>query len=268
MDQAAWDERYRQTSSVWGAAPNVFVEQVLSGRRPGTALDLACGEGRNALWLAGRGWRVSAVDFSPVALDKGRQQAEAHGLDLDWIEADVTGYRPPPGAFDVVLIAYLHLPGTALEPVLHRAAEAVAPGGTLLVVGHDAANLAQGVGGPQDPEVLYTAQVLAGNATGLHIERAERVTRRVPNAERPALDTLLVAVRPKDEVTGHDLVSRAENPPWKSPPASRPTALPKHPQMPDMRVLRRLAGRARMTDFHATDFRRGTLGGLDDADRR
>ncbi|MBS2965339.1 class I SAM-dependent methyltransferase [Actinocrinis puniceicyclus] len=196
MDQTAWDERYRQTQSVWGSAPNVFVERLFSGLEPGRALDLACGEGRNALWLAGRGWRVTAVDFSAVALAKGRAQARARGLDLDWVAADVTGYRPQPAAFDAVLVAYLHLPGDVLGPLLRGAAEAVAPGGTLLVVGHDAANPAEGVGGPQDPEVLYTAAALAGHVPGLHIERAERVERRVPGADRPALDSLLVATRP------------------------------------------------------------------------
>jgi len=195
VDQVAWDKRYRQTERVWGSAPNRFVAEELAERAPGQALDLACGEGRNALWLAERGWRVTAVDFSPAALAKGRAAAEAAGLELTWTAADLTGYVPEPDAYDLVLVAYLHLPEPALRTVLGRAAAALAPGGTLLVVGHDATNPAQGAGGPQNPAILYTPETVTAALGPLRVDRAERVRRPVDGAARPAIDTLVIATR-------------------------------------------------------------------------
>ncbi len=195
MSQTDWDERYRETKWVWSLTPNVFVAEGLAGLAPGRALDLACGEGRNALWLAGRGWRVTAVDFSTAALDKGRERAAEDGLELEWVAADVTGYAPEPGGYDLVLIAYLHLVPRDLATVLRRAADALAPGGTLFVVGHDVTNIADGFGGPQDPDVLYTPEALTAPLGSLRVERAERVTRAVDGAPRPAIDTLAVAIR-------------------------------------------------------------------------
>lgn len=88
-DRDAWDERYRSTDSVWGAAPNRFVVEVFTGYRIGRALDLGCGEGRNALWLAGLGWAVTAVDFADTAVERGRRVSEAAGLDVEWIAEDL-----------------------------------------------------------------------------------------------------------------------------------------------------------------------------------
>lgn len=195
MGQAAWDERYRTAEFIWSLAPNRFVAEQLAGLAPGRALDLACGEGRNALWLASRGWQVTAVDFSDVALDKGRERAAKSGLELDWVAADLTAYVPEAGAFDLVVIAYLHLFQHDLDTVLRRAAGALAPGGMLFIVGHDATNPAEGVGGPQDLRVLYTPEAVTAPLAALRIERAERVARHVDGAARPAIDTLVVATR-------------------------------------------------------------------------
>jgi SAM-dependent methyltransferase len=195
MSQAVWDERYRDAEWVWSLTPNRFVAELLAGLPPGRALDLACGEGRNALWLAGRGWRVTAVDFSEVALNKGRMRAEMEGLEVDWTAADLTVYVPEPGAFDLVLIAYLHLLPHDRDTVLRRAADALAPGGRLFAIGHDVKNLTEGAGGPQDPNILYTPEKVTAPLTALRIERAERVTRPIEGAPKPAIDTLVVAVR-------------------------------------------------------------------------
>jgi SAM-dependent methyltransferase len=195
VDRTAWDERYRQTDWVWSTTPNQFVAQVLADMPPGRALDLACGEGRNALWLAEKGWRATAVDFSSVAVAKGRAAAESRGLDVTWIAADLLDYEPERGAYDAVLIAYLHLPPDDMRRVLGKARDALADGGTLLVVGHDVTNLTEGTGGPQDPAILYTPDVIIEAVTPLSIERAERVLRHVDGADRPAIDTLVVAVR-------------------------------------------------------------------------
>src|SRR5579883_314078 len=162
---------------------------------PGRALDLACGEGRNALWLAEKGWRATAVDFSSVAVAKGRAAAESRGLDVTWIAADLLDYEPERGAYEAVVIAYLHLQPDDMRRVLGKARDALADGGTLLVVGHDVTNLTEGTGGPQDPAILYTPDVIVEAVTPLSIERAERVLRHVDGADRPAIDTLVVAVR-------------------------------------------------------------------------
>jgi SAM-dependent methyltransferase len=181
---------------MWSAGPNRFVEAELSDLPPGRAADLAAGEGRNAIWLARKRWRVTAVDFSSVAIERGRRIADAAGVEVDWVVADVLTWSPPEG-FDLVLVAYLQLAPADLAAALARAAAAVAPGGTLLVVGHDLANLTEGVGGPQYPDRLYTADGVATAVTsgGLKVIRAERVRR--PVDDREAVDTLVRAVRPE-----------------------------------------------------------------------
>jgi SAM-dependent methyltransferase len=192
MDADSWDRRYAEADLVWSADPNQFVAAELADLPPGTAVDLAAGEGRNALWLASLGWRVTAVDFSAVALDKGRQIAEARGLDIEWVHADLTDYAPP--AADLVLIAYLQVPPALWEPVLARAVAAVAPGGTLLLVGHDATNLTEGTGGPQDLERLWSVDSIVAALGDLRVRRAERVRRPV-TGKPDAIDTLVRAER-------------------------------------------------------------------------
>lgn len=194
MDRLAWDEAYRQAPKLWGAAPNRFVAEQLGDRRPGRVLDLACGNGRNALWLARIGWQVTAVDFSEVALAAGAEQARAEGLEIDWLRRDATEYVPESSAYDAVVVAYLQLPAQQLNKALRAAATAVAPGGRLVIVGHDVTNIADGVGGPQDPDVLYTPEAVAAQLEPLRVLVAERVTRMVEGADgRSAIDTLVVA---------------------------------------------------------------------------
>jgi SAM-dependent methyltransferase len=197
MEREDWDRRYHGTQLLWTAQPNRFVAEELGDLAPGRALDLGSGEGRNAVWLAERGWRVTAVDFSSVALDKGRGLAEARGVRVDWVLADLRGYRPEPVAYDLVLVAYLHLLPAQRAAVLRGAAAALAPRGTLLVVGHDLANLAEGVGGPRDPAVLYTPEAVAAELNGLTVNRAERVRRPVETdaGTSEAVDTLALATR-------------------------------------------------------------------------
>ncbi|MEY9893808.1 SAM-dependent methyltransferase [Catenulispora sp. MAP5-51] len=195
-DRGTWERYYDQSQSVWGWAPNRFVAEVLGPLPAGRALDLAAGEGRNALWLAGLGWHATAVDFAENALARGRAQAAEHGLDVEWVLADVLDHRPPDGAYDAVVIAYLHLDAEPLAAVLRDAAKALAPGGTLVVVGHDVTNIADGVGGPQDPAILYTPERVTGaleHFSDLKIARAERVHRQTDRAPQPAIDTLVVA---------------------------------------------------------------------------
>ena len=177
MDARSWDERYAAAEQVWSTTPNAFVASAVADLPPGDALDLACGEGRNAIWLAGRGWRVVASDFSAVAVDRARRLAG--DLEIDWRVADARVADLP--EVDLVVVAYLHLPADERTAVVRRAWSALRPGGTFFLVAHDATNLTEGTGGPQDASVLYTAEdVLADLADrDAVVVRAERVAREV-----------------------------------------------------------------------------------------
>lgn len=204
MDRTLWDQRYAASDLVWSATPNRWVEQLTSGLVPGTALDLAGGEGRNALWLAERGWQATVVDFSQVALDRAQQLAvERLGSDATRLRtelADLLAYPPRPRAYDLVLVVYLQIPAEQRRIVIRTAAEAVAPGGRLVIIAHDTTNLADGVGGPQNPDVLYSpADVIDDlEGTGLVVDCAETADRPVQTEDGPrvALDALVVALRP------------------------------------------------------------------------
>jgi SAM-dependent methyltransferase len=200
VDQHQWDELYASTELVWTAEANRFVVAELADLAPGRALDLGTGEGRNAIWLAERGWQVTAVDFSAVGLAKAVKLAEKRGVTgVQWVEADLRVYRPGPAAYDLVLMAYIHLPPEDFGALLRTAAaSALVPGGTLLVVGHDVDNIAHGHGGPQDPLILHRVQDVVAELPGLTIHRAEQARRPVPTGEgeRVAIDTVVRAQRP------------------------------------------------------------------------
>ncbi|HEU0335248.1 MAG TPA: class I SAM-dependent methyltransferase [Gaiellaceae bacterium] len=195
MKQERWNERYGGAELLWSSTPNRFLVAETEGLAPGRALDLACGEGRNAVWLAERGWRVTGVDFAEAALAKATELAAGRGVELELVHADLVDWVPPPRAYDLVVVLYLQLPAGERGLVLGRAAEAVAPRGTFLLVAHDLSNLTAGHGGPSDPAVLTTADEVATELPGLTVERAECVARPVDGAERPALDTLVRARR-------------------------------------------------------------------------
>ena len=193
MDAEAWDERYASSELVWSAAPNQFVARQCADLAPGRAVDVAAGEGRNAIWLARQGWEVTAVDFSQAALDKGRRLAGA--IPVTWVRADVTTWRPD-GEFDLALIAYLQLPAPQRAAAVRNAFDTLGPGGTFLLVAHDATNLTDGTGGPQDPSVLMTADdVLADLADrDVDVVTAGRVSRVVAD-DRVAHDCLVRLLR-------------------------------------------------------------------------
>ncbi|WP_409330224.1 class I SAM-dependent methyltransferase [Trujillonella humicola] len=191
MDAHAWDARYAEKQQ-WSGEPNALVAELLADVPPGTAVDLAAGEGRHALWLAARGWRVTAVDFSATGLARGRGRAGAEGV--DWVAADVLAWPGPERPVDLVLVAYLHLPPPDLEDLLARAVGWLRPGGRLLVLGHDVENVERGVGGPQEPAILHGVERFAGVAALLDVDRLEQVTRQTPAGT--ALDTLLSGRRP------------------------------------------------------------------------
>jgi SAM-dependent methyltransferase len=197
MEREDWNRKHGEAGLLFGVEPNRFLVAEAEDLRPGRALDLACGAGRNAVWLAQQGWRVTGVDFSDVALENARQLAAERGVEVELIQADVREWEPPGAAFDLVAVLYLQLPADERRLVLGRAAAAVAPGGTLLVVGHDLQNLNGGWGGPKDPGVLLTPDDVAAELPGLEIETAERVLRPVEaeDGEHEAIDTLVRAGR-------------------------------------------------------------------------
>ena len=205
MDSTTWDKKYKDSELLWSADANIWVKDLTQDQPAGTALDIAAGEGRNALWLVARGWEVTAVDFSVVALQRARALADEHlGRDADrltTLEADVETWVPKARSYDLVLVAYLHLPEQLRRSVMRAAAEAVASGGTLLVVGHDLENLGSGHGGPQNPEVLYRPSDIVADIepAGLIVDRSETAARSVTDGQgqpAEAFDALVVARRP------------------------------------------------------------------------
>ena len=199
MSNAFWDERYAKAAAegaaVWSIEPNGWIAEVTGSLPPGTAIDLAAGEGRNSLWLASRGWSVTAVDFSATGLSIGRRRAEESALTLDWVMADATTWVSPIPV-DLVVIAYLQLPVVELTAVITNAILSLAVGGTLALIGHDSENLEHGVGGPQDPAILLDLEVVRAAASGLDIAECRRWDRTTPDGGK-AIDTILLATKPR-----------------------------------------------------------------------
>ena len=201
MDATDWNKRYADSELVWGAPPNRYVVEHTTALPMGCALDLACGEGRNALWLATRGWQVGALDYSAVALDKAEKIAarapRAVVSRLRWRHDDVTTAELG-GGYDLVLMVYLHLAAEPRRALIPRACAALAEGGRLLVVAHDSINLTEGYGGPPDPDILFTPEDVLAELPGLMSPvTAGRRRRDVETAEgiRTAIDAVVVATK-------------------------------------------------------------------------
>jgi SAM-dependent methyltransferase len=199
-DRDFWEERWSQALRDHGdrvaqRPPNAHLTAEVGDLRPRRALDAGCGHGSDTLWLAARGWRVTAVDFAATALAHARSTAEAMGADvaerIDWVEADLATWTPQSDAYDLVVCLYVHVAGS-VEETVQRMATGVAAGGTLFLVGHR----------PVDP------------ATGAPTAAAGQVQVSVEEA-RAALDPqqweLIVAEdRPRPTTgTGVDAVIRA-----------------------------------------------------------
>jgi SAM-dependent methyltransferase len=226
-DRASYDELYRSAPVLWSGRPNRQLVVEAGELRPGAALDAGSGEGGDAQWLAERGWRVTAVDFSTVALERAAALAAARGLAerIQWLNADLGVWTPPEAGFDLVTAHYLHSTGADRPALFRRLAAAVAPGGTLLVVGHllgdgDGAGAGHGHGhghghgdkgehGDQhgdgqlhrhDPDAFYTAEDVAAvldpaEWVDVVTETRARDTEAESRTGNPAPDTVLVARR-------------------------------------------------------------------------
>jgi SAM-dependent methyltransferase len=171
-----WDERYSVAEYVYGTAPNRWLEaEAHRIPRGGRVLSLGEGEGRNAVWLAERGWRVVAQDASPVGLEKARRLAAARGVEVETVVADLATWSPEPRAFDGVVLVYLHLP-PALRPAVHAAAAAaLRPGGAILLEAFTPRQLAFSSGGPRQPDWLYEPEALRGDFPGVAWDVLEEV---------------------------------------------------------------------------------------------
>jgi 2-polyprenyl-3-methyl-5-hydroxy-6-metoxy-1,4-benzoquinol methylase len=165
LGEEFWDERYRSHAALWSGEPNVHLVGEAAGLTPGTALDVGSGEGADAIWLAERGWQVTAVDFSAVALQRAADHARQRGSEvarrIEWVRQDLTTWDPGPERYDLVTAQYLHLPPASRRPLVRRLAATVAPGGTLLVAGHHPSDLQTTIPRPQDPDRYFTGGEVA-----------------------------------------------------------------------------------------------------------
>lgn len=198
MDETFWDELYRSRSKEWNGRPHTHLVTDVADMTPGSALDVGTGEGADAIWLAERGWRVTAVDISSVALERGAAQADrvdaATAGMITWLQADLTEWIPPIGAFDLVNAQYFHLPSAQRFAVYERLADSVAPGGVLLIVGHHPSDLETTAMRLPDPDPLFTADDIGDElGEGWYILVAESR----PRSERD---------RSGDSTTVHDAV--------------------------------------------------------------
>lgn len=198
--QQRWNERHAERAPIESIEPDPRLVETCATLAPGRALDLGTGSGRNAIWLALHGWQVTGVDFSTVGLERARASALASGATgIDWQLRDLLAWRPPEAAFDLVVLVFIQLPLDERRAVYSGAASAVAPGGTLLVVGHDRTNPAEVVGGPRDQAVLFTAAEIAADLPdGFRVELATAIRRGAGDGPQP-IDAVLRAVRPPDD---------------------------------------------------------------------
>ncbi len=175
-----WDARYGSAERVWSGAPNGALVAEVAGLEPGRALDVGCGEGADAVWLAGRGWEVTTLDVSRVALDRAAAAARVAGVHVRWLLAGLLDAPLPPGAFDLVSAQYpalLRTPGQDAERALLAA---VAPGGTLLVVHHADVDAEQARAHGFDPaDYVGLPDVAALLGEGWRVEADERRPRRI-----------------------------------------------------------------------------------------
>ncbi len=204
FEEAAWEERYRAHSAVWSGRPNPQLVAEVAGMTPGRALDVGCGEGADAVWLAERGWRVAAVDISTTALQRGAAHAAAAGTQvadrIDWTHADLRDTAPAVAAYDLVSSQYMHLPGDARRELFARLAAAVAPGGTLLIVGHHPYDLRTTAHRMHFPDMMFTGEEVASSLdpTAWEVLAAEARPRAAVDAEGRDItihDAVLVARR-------------------------------------------------------------------------
>jgi SAM-dependent methyltransferase len=199
FEQSSWDERYGGEGRIWSGRPNAVLVQEASTLTPGRAVDLGCGEGGDAIWLAERGWQVTASDFSEAGLARAAAHAADRGVAdrVEWRQADLRTWQPGCERWDLVTSHFLHLLDHGMLEATRRMAEAVAPGGTLLVVGHHPDDEHTGLRW-SIPGVMFTAEELAPAVDpqlfDVHTEARERRETR-DGVEHVVTDAVLRARR-------------------------------------------------------------------------
>lgn len=199
---AFWNRRYEAADRLWTPEPNAVLVDFAAGLEPGRALDLGAGEGRNAVWLAKRGWRVTALDISDVGLARAARRAEEEDVAIECVVADWREHPLAPSSFDLVVISYMHPRPDERPSMYDRAADALAPGGHLFVVGVGAVD--HGRRGPPDAERLLTPERLRERlAEQLEVLRCDSVSyERERDGERMRVtDVVGIARRPPDGQT-------------------------------------------------------------------
>ncbi|MFF5987195.1 class I SAM-dependent methyltransferase [Prauserella flavalba] len=198
MDAQFWDERYASRDQLFSGRPNGVLVTEVSGLPPGQALDVGCGEGGDAIWVARRGWRVTAIDVSAVALRRAAKAGADVAERVAWTRADLTVSSPPAGSFDLVSAQYFPLLREGGEGTLRSLLAAVAPGGTLLVAGHDVADWPEPGEGGHDPRDFYLPHDIAGLLGSEWTVEVDETRPRVdpaPEGTRHSHDTVLRARR-------------------------------------------------------------------------
>jgi thioredoxin reductase/2-polyprenyl-3-methyl-5-hydroxy-6-metoxy-1,4-benzoquinol methylase len=204
FEEAAWEERYRARPAVWSGRPNPQLVAEAAELTPGRALDVGSGEGADAVWLAERGWRVTGVDISTTALERAAAHAATAGAEIadriDWWHTDLRDEAPAEGAYDLVSSQFMHLPGEARRELFARLAAAVAPGGTLLIVGHHPSDLRTTAHRMHFPDMMFTGEEVASSldANAWDVLAAEARTRAAVDPEGRDItihDAVLVARR-------------------------------------------------------------------------
>ena len=159
--QAEWDERYAAQEQLWSGRPNGALVAEVAGLTPGRVLDVGCGEGADAIWLAGEGWDVTAVEVSAVALERAARHARAAGVAVRWVHAALVEAPLPAASFDLVSAQYPALPRTPDAAAERALLAAVAPGGLLLLVHHAGMETQEAHDGGVDPANYVWPQMVA-----------------------------------------------------------------------------------------------------------
>jgi SAM-dependent methyltransferase len=194
MNQEFWDEHYSTAEKLWSHNPNPVLVAETSELPPGRALDLGCGEGADARWLAERGWQVTAIDISQVAIDRAVALGDSDAI--TWVRGDPIADPPPAASFDLVSMQYLHSIPRANPDAARAITNAVAPGGTLLVVSHEIREGHHWKGvDPRDFFEPHDFSELLGDDWTVLIDRTQARTTAPPGDSHHSHDTVLKAVR-------------------------------------------------------------------------
>jgi SAM-dependent methyltransferase len=174
-----WDERFSEPGWAYGTEPNDFLVSVADRIPLGRVLCIAEGEGRNAVYLAGLGHRVTAVDASPVGLAKARALAEERGVEITTVEADLADFTIEPGSWNGIVSVFCHMPPPLMADVHSRCVLGLAAHGVLVLEGFAPRQLELGTGGPKSRELLYGADDLRRRFDGLDVEILRELDREL-----------------------------------------------------------------------------------------